>query len=65
MDSPSKPSREYRAYMLDKNDRIVRRIDIEASDENDALRTAQQYVDGHDVEVWTGHRFVRRLRHDK
>ena len=56
---------EYRAYMLDENDQILKRIEIDAKDDASALRIAQQYVDGHDVEIWQGHSIVRRLKHRK
>ena len=38
---------EYRAFLLDNSDRIVRRFDFEADDHGAALEHAKQYVDGH------------------
>jgi hypothetical protein len=54
---------EYRAFLLDKNDRIVRRYDFEAENHDTALNHAKQYVDGHDVEVWQRSYIVGRLKH--
>jgi hypothetical protein len=54
---------EYRAFLLDKNDRIVRRHDFEADGHSAALAHARQYVDGHDVEVWQRSHIVGRLKH--
>ena len=56
---------EYRAFLLDNNDRIVRRFDFEADDHDAALKHAKQYVDGHDVEVWQRTHVVGRLKRNK
>jgi len=54
---------EYRAFLLDKNDHIVKRHDFEAENDTSALETARQYVDGHDVEVWKRSQILGRLKH--
>jgi hypothetical protein len=54
---------EYRAYLLDANDHIIRRYDFEADDSTRALETATQWVDGHDVEVWQRTDIIGRLEH--
>ena len=54
---------EYRAFLLDKSDHIVRRQDFEAENDASALETARQYVDGHDVEVWKRTHIIGRLKH--
>lgn len=51
----------YRAYVLDKNGHVMKRHDFEAVHDEDALRHARQYVDGHDVEVWQLDRVVKLL----
>jgi hypothetical protein len=56
---------EYRAYVLDSNDHVVARHDIEADNGTAALELAKQYVDGHDVEVWQRTHIIGRLRHKK
>jgi hypothetical protein len=42
----------YRAYLIDQNDRVVPFKAIEAITDEEALKIARQFVDGHDVEVW-------------
>jgi hypothetical protein len=57
--------RNYRAFILDKDDHIVRRHDFEAVDSTAALEIAQQYVNGHDVEVWRHMQIIGRLDRKK
>jgi hypothetical protein len=47
--------------MVDDDGRIVRRHDLEAEDDEMALKHARQYVDGHDVELWQRARVVAKL----
>ena len=54
---------EYRAYRLDEKGHVLQRIEFEAEDDAAALGNAQQYVDGHDVEVWQRERVVGKLKH--
>ncbi len=54
---------EYRAFLLDSEDHIVRRYDFDADNHDAALKHAKQYVDGHDVEVWQRSYIVGRLKH--
>lgn|GEM_PF-3265370 len=53
---------DYRAYLLDLNDHIKGRHDFEAQGDDEALKFAQRYVDGHDVEIWLGTHIVGRLK---
>ena len=49
---------EYRAYKL-RNDRIADPPSIVVADtDQDAIEQAKQLVDGNDVELWSGPRFV-------
>ena len=57
--------KDYRAYILDENDHIVRRHDFDAENDAAALEIAHQYVDGHDVEVWQRDHSIGRLKHTK
>ena len=57
--------RNYRAFILDKDNRIVKRHDFEANDGTSALEFARQYVNGHDVEVWRHMQIIGRLEHEK
>ncbi len=51
----------YRAYLIDKDDRVESFKPVEADSDNEALVAARQFVDGHDVEVWLLDRMVARL----
>jgi len=51
----------YRAYLIDKDDRVESFKPVEADSDNEALVAAKQFVDGHDVEVWLLDRMVGRL----
>ena len=51
----------YRAYLIDKDDRVESYKPVEAHDDEKALEAARQLVDGHDVEVWFLDRMVGRL----
>lgn len=42
----------YRAYFIDLDGHIVRRIDILCDDDEAAKEQAQKLVDSHDVELW-------------
>ena len=55
---------DYRAFVLDSNDHIIKRHDFVADNDSAALEIARKYIDGHDVEVWQGQAFVRRLKHE-
>jgi hypothetical protein len=51
----------YRAYFLDKDDRVESFKPVEAESDQEAMEAAKQFVDGHDVEVWLLDRMVGRL----
>jgi len=51
----------YRAYLIDKDDRVESFKPVEADSDEEALEAARQFVDGHDVEVWLLDRMVGRL----
>lgn len=52
---------DYRAYLIDRNDRVVSAREIHADSDEEALNAAKQFVDGCDVEVWSRSRKVGRL----
>jgi hypothetical protein len=52
---------DYRAYLIDKNDRVISRKDIVAPTDEAALEAAMQYLGDVDVEVWDHARKVGRL----
>lgn len=51
----------YRAYFIDEKDRVESFKSVEANSDDEAMESAQQLVDGHDVEVWLLDRMVGRL----
>jgi hypothetical protein len=53
---------EYRAYLLDSDDHIMRGVDLVCEDDEAATTEAKQLADGHDVELWQGARLVATFR---
>lgn len=53
---------EYRAYLIKDKHISDAPTMIEANDDAIAIEQAKQLVDGHDVELWQGPRFVIGLR---
>jgi hypothetical protein len=51
----------YRAYLIDSENRVRSFEPIEAGSDEEALKAAKRFVDGHDVEVWLLDRKVGRL----
>ena len=51
----------YRAYLIDKDDRVDSFKPVDADSDEEALEAAKQLVIGHDVEVWLLDRMVGRL----
>jgi hypothetical protein len=52
---------EYRAYLLDRNNHIVKAIDLQAEDDAAASDAALDLAKNGDVEVWKGSRLVVRI----
>lgn len=52
---------EYRAYVMERDGRIARRIEFRCASETEACRIAKGAVDGHAVELWQGVRFIERF----
>ena len=51
----------YRAYLIDKDNRVDSYEPLDAESDEEALETARRLVNGHDVEVWSLDRMVGRL----
>jgi len=51
----------YRAYLIDRDNRVSSYRPVEADTDTDALEAARQFVDGSDVEVWHLDRMIGRL----
>jgi 1,2-phenylacetyl-CoA epoxidase PaaB subunit len=56
---------DYRAYMVDKEGHFKAFEAIHAPDDERALKTAEKFVDGCDVEVWKLDRKIAVLNYKK
>ena len=56
---------EYRAFIIGQDGHFKKAIEFEADNDLIAINHAQQYVDGHDVELWQLDRRVSQLKSDK
>jgi hypothetical protein len=56
---------EYRAYTLGSDDHFTAARGFTSACDADAIVWAEQLIDGHDIELWSGDRFVIRLRHQE
>jgi hypothetical protein len=54
----------YRAYLIDRDNRVSSYRPVEADTDADALKAARQFVDGCDVEVWHLDRMIGRLERE-
>jgi hypothetical protein len=53
---------EYRAYIIGPDGHIIGSNGFLAANDDAALQHARQFVDGHDVELWSGVRLVGELK---
>ena len=51
----------YRAYLIDDDDRVASYQPIEAQSDSEAMEAARPFVDGFDVEVWHLDRKIGRI----
>ena len=54
---------EYRAYTVGLDGHFISFEPLVCRDDGEAVAKARHLVDGHDVEVWSGERFIVRLEH--
>jgi hypothetical protein len=52
---------EYRAYIVGNDGHFAIFELFTCNDDNEAVAKAKRLVDGNDVEVWSGERFIVRL----
>jgi hypothetical protein len=52
---------EYRAYRIGHDGRIFAYEPLVCADDADAIEKATRLVDGHDIELWSGPRFIVRI----
>jgi hypothetical protein len=55
----------YRIYTVGSDGLFSSAQFLECVDEQEAIQKARQFVDGHDVELWDGDRFVARFPRDR
>ena len=53
----------YRAYIVGPKGGFIGANDIHCDDDDEAMKLAQPFVDGHDIEVWQDGRLVGKLRY--
>ena len=53
---------EYRAYVVGHDGHFIRFESLICADDAEAIAKATRPVDVHDVELWSGERFVARLK---
>jgi hypothetical protein len=52
---------EYRAYTIGRDGHFMAVKALTCADDAEAIAKAKPLVDGHDIELWSGDRFVARL----
>jgi hypothetical protein len=55
---------EYRAFTVGRDGHFVGSEALICADDLEAIEKAKRFVDGHDIELWSGDRFVIRLIHN-
>jgi hypothetical protein len=51
----------YRVYVIGQDGRFIRSIDLSCEDDDDAIKSAKQLIDGHDLELWQRDRRIARF----
>jgi hypothetical protein len=54
---------EYRAYAVGSDGHFIGFEPLICADDAEAIAKAKRLLDGHDIELWSGDRFVIRLLH--
>jgi hypothetical protein len=57
-----KTEREYRAYVIGTDGHFISGNEFVAMDDEAAFECARQFAKGHNIELWSGGRFVARLK---
>lgn len=52
---------DYRAYIVGQDGHFASCRAFRCADDGEAVALARQLVDGQDVELWSGERFIARL----
>jgi hypothetical protein len=54
---------DYRAYIMGPDGHIQNRVELRCDDDAEAIRLAEQLVDGRDIELWQLDRHIETFRH--
>jgi hypothetical protein len=52
---------EYRVYIVGSDGHFYNSVPLECADDTEAMKHAEQLVDGHDVELWQRDRKIARF----
>ena len=52
---------DYRAYFVGSDGHFIRFVGLSCSDDAEAIEQARRLMEGHDIELWSGDRFIVRL----
>ena len=52
---------DYRVYVISGDGHFVRAIQLDRADNNAAIESAKQFVNGHGIELWQHERIVAKL----
>lgn len=53
--------KDYRLYVIGGNGHFIRAIELSCTDEEEAIQSAKQFIDGHDLELWQRDRLITRF----
>jgi hypothetical protein len=56
---------QYSAYVIDPHGHIIRRIELNCTDDDAAKTEAQKLANGHDIELWQLARMIGTFTHKK
>jgi hypothetical protein len=52
---------EYRIFTVGTDGHFISSKPLLCDDDEEAVQKAEQLLDGHDLQIWSGPRYVRRL----
>jgi hypothetical protein len=52
---------DYRVYVIGLDGHFLKAVELDCASDSAAIESAKRFIDGLDVEVWQGDRFIIRL----
>jgi hypothetical protein len=52
---------DYRVYVIGSDGHFVSAIQLDCPNDNAAIESAKQFINGHDIELWQHDRIVAKL----